>query len=284
MNQELTEFDALLADVQIFLAPIKDVKVVNAESSTTALTAAKRVKELKKILETKRDDMVRPLNDRVDAINAYCKKIRVPLDAAESALKRAVTTYDQEQEVIRQAELRRLEEERLAKERAIEEERRKKEEADRKAREKEEKRIAAELKAKAELERQEREEAEAMFGKATAADKKKDDEVIAAMVAQADAERKERHDAAERAKAEESARLMREKEERDRVNREHVRAVEEQRVKNIKKLWKFDILDAQAVPRQYLMVDDRLIREAISIGAREIPGVRIFQEAVLAVR
>lgn len=41
---------------------------------------------------------------------------------------------------------------------------------------------------------------------------------------------------------------------------------------------KFEIVDAQAVPRQYMMVDERLIREAIKGGIREIPGVRIWTE------
>lgn len=51
-----------------------------------------------------------------------------------------------------------------------------------------------------------------------------------------------------------------------------------------RKRWKFEVVDAMQVPRQYLMVDDRLLRAAVSDGEREIPGVRIYAEDDLAVR
>lgn len=51
-----------------------------------------------------------------------------------------------------------------------------------------------------------------------------------------------------------------------------------------RKRWKFEVTDAMQVPRQYLMVDDRLLRAAVADGEREIPGVRIYQEDDLAVR
>jgi hypothetical protein len=51
-----------------------------------------------------------------------------------------------------------------------------------------------------------------------------------------------------------------------------------------RKRWKFEVTDAMQVPRQYLMVDDRLLRAAVSDGEREIPGVRIYAEDDLAVR
>jgi hypothetical protein len=50
------------------------------------------------------------------------------------------------------------------------------------------------------------------------------------------------------------------------------------------KVWKFEITDAVAVPREYLSVDEVLVREAIRSGVREIAGVRIYQEEQLRVR
>ena len=43
-------------------------------------------------------------------------------------------------------------------------------------------------------------------------------------------------------------------------------------------------LDAALVPREYLIVDEKQIRQAVRDGVREIPGVRIEQVDELAVR
>lgn len=43
--------------------------------------------------------------------------------------------------------------------------------------------------------------------------------------------------------------------------------------------WTFKVVDALLIPRQYLVVSETLIRDAIKAGMREIPGVEIFQEA-----
>jgi hypothetical protein len=50
------------------------------------------------------------------------------------------------------------------------------------------------------------------------------------------------------------------------------------------KRWTFEIVDANAIPRQYLKVDEPSIRAAIRDGAREIPGVRIYQETSISIR
>ena len=42
--------------------------------------------------------------------------------------------------------------------------------------------------------------------------------------------------------------------------------------------WKFEITDVEKVPREYLMVDERKIRDAVKMGTRVIPGVRIFED------
>lgn len=47
---------------------------------------------------------------------------------------------------------------------------------------------------------------------------------------------------------------------------------------HVRQEWKFAIEDASAVPREYLTVDERAIREAVKNGVREIPGMRVYQE------
>ena len=50
------------------------------------------------------------------------------------------------------------------------------------------------------------------------------------------------------------------------------------------KVWKFKVTNPSLVPREYLIVDDTLIRKAVANGSRNIPGVKIFQEDTLRIR
>lgn len=45
-----------------------------------------------------------------------------------------------------------------------------------------------------------------------------------------------------------------------------------------RKTWTFEILNPDAVPREYMMPDERRIREAVKNGVRTIAGVNIFQK------
>ncbi len=45
-----------------------------------------------------------------------------------------------------------------------------------------------------------------------------------------------------------------------------------------RKVWSFEIVDGDKVPREYLIIESQKIRDAIKMGVREIPGVRIFEE------
>jgi hypothetical protein len=56
------------------------------------------------------------------------------------------------------------------------------------------------------------------------------------------------------------------------------------KVKGQTKRWTFEVTNALAVPREYLMVNSVLIREAIRSGVHDIPGVKIFQEDGLSIR
>jgi hypothetical protein len=53
---------------------------------------------------------------------------------------------------------------------------------------------------------------------------------------------------------------------------------------NIRKVWKFEIIDAIKIPRRYLIVDESFIRAEIRNGVREIPGVRIYQEEIMVIK
>lgn len=55
-------------------------------------------------------------------------------------------------------------------------------------------------------------------------------------------------------------------------------------VKGTTKRWTFEVLDSNQIPREYLMVDETAIRQAIAAGVRAIPGVNIFQKEGLSIR
>jgi hypothetical protein len=42
--------------------------------------------------------------------------------------------------------------------------------------------------------------------------------------------------------------------------------------------WKHEVTDESLVPRHYMAIDEKKIREAIDMGLRELPGVRIYEE------
>jgi len=57
-----------------------------------------------------------------------------------------------------------------------------------------------------------------------------------------------------------------------------------EKAKGLTKRWTFEVQDANQVPREYLTVDEKKIREAVQAGARTIPGVRIYQSESIALR
>lgn len=56
------------------------------------------------------------------------------------------------------------------------------------------------------------------------------------------------------------------------------------KVRGTSKYWDFQIIDQTKVPREFLTVNETLVRGAIKDGAREIPGVRIFEQTRIAIR
>jgi hypothetical protein len=51
-----------------------------------------------------------------------------------------------------------------------------------------------------------------------------------------------------------------------------------------KKVWKFEVTDAAMVPREYLVVNESLVRQHVANGVREIPGVRIYEDIQIALK
>lgn len=114
-SQDLLKFNELKAEITALVAPTKQLLVKDFQTCSNAVEAGKSVKDLIKKVEAARKDLVGPLNDEVKEINAYAKQISEPLLASEEHLKHQIVTFEIEQQKIRQAELKRLEEERIKK-------------------------------------------------------------------------------------------------------------------------------------------------------------------------
>lgn len=52
----------------------------------------------------------------------------------------------------------------------------------------------------------------------------------------------------------------------------------------VRERWVFEVVDAALVPRSFLTVDEKAIRNAVACGVREIPGVNIYPEDQVVVR
>lgn len=71
-------------------------------------------------------------------------------------------------------------------------------------------------------------------------------------------------------------------------HKQEMKAVAANKVSGVRKIWKFEITDPELVNREYLMVDEKKVaaamKELVKDGVTEIPGIRFYQEATLAVR
>lgn len=68
------------------------------------------------------------------------------------------------------------------------------------------------------------------------------------------------------------------------VSAQMVQAPKTQNGVTIALSWDFEIQDANLVPVQYMIIDERKIKAAISAGVREIKGVKIFQKETLKLK
>lgn len=52
----------------------------------------------------------------------------------------------------------------------------------------------------------------------------------------------------------------------------------------VKKYWTYEVEDLSKVPREYLLLDDKKVKDAIKQGIRNIKGIRIYEEERLTIR
>jgi hypothetical protein len=203
-------------------------------------------KRIAKAIDTRRKEIINDPGEFVKAVNGLCKSLTDPLVEAESAVKGKITMYQHQFEM----------------------ERRKAEEAARRA--------AAELQEKLRREAEE-------------ANRKAREEAIR----QAEEQAKERQaseaeiEAARQKAGEEAAAVE--------ISAPTVLPLTFPKAENVtrtetgaaafqRKSWEFELSDILQVPRDYLILDEKRVRDSIRMGIREIPGIRIFETTKTVLR
>lgn len=225
------------------------VKITDDASREKAVEMAGQVKRLAKAIESARTSFVALPNDYVKQVNGLAKGIASKLDAIERGLKAKLGEYAQF------LDMERKKAEAAAKQAAIEAQRKIDEEA-RLAREAAEKE-AAEARAKAEE---------------------------AAKAGSADAARLAEIAKAEEEKAAVVADMPTVKVEAPVIPQDTGPVRTAAGTASTKLVWKFEITDPNAVPREFLVVDEKAIRQAVAAGVRQIAGVNIYSENQVAIR
>jgi septal ring factor EnvC (AmiA/AmiB activator) len=261
------QFDQYRAKVKEIEIDAKFLEVRDDETLKFAVELGGTAKRIAKAIEKKRKDTIQPPNDYVKAVNNFCKIFTDSLDLAESVTKRKISQYQAKIELDRREAERKMQE---AARKFQEELQRKVDEENRKARE--EAALKAEEETRARLAREAEERKEKESKKAAEERRKREEAEIEAV----------------RKKAEEEARAIEVKvpevpmpimPERENITRTELGTSAHQR-----KEWKHEVVNPDLVPREYLTVDDKKIREAVKMGVREIPGVRIFEDSTTVFR
>lgn len=251
---DLKVFDQLAADITIFVAPTKSIKVTDAKSSNSAIEVAQNIKSYLAMVDKKRKELVGPLNAQVKAINDYCKHITAPLDDADTFVRSQLNVFAAEQARLAKIEAARIEAERIEIERKAQEAR---------AQAEEELRIKQEAEAEAVAE---------SIGKWGA-----DNGDVDAELAVVDEKQ-------QREWAEEQARLDREAAVRDIEAKQRQYDANEMKIKNTRGTMKVRILDVNLIPKEFLIVtpnEKALI--AVGKSGMKIPGVEFYEEFSVAI-
>lgn len=246
-----------------------DVEITNAVTLQDAVQVGKDCRSVEQKIEVRRKELVDPLNKRVKFINATAKDILAPFQAAMDKVKEKIEVYNirKEAEAKQREESARAEREAIEKKaRAEAEERRRQEEAAQ----------AAEVKRLAELKAQQDAEAK----------KVKDAQQRELLRIRQEEERKAEAEriVKERAEREEQERKRKAEEDKQlairqaQLRNEETKAAGAQKTRNVAKVWTYRIVNEHEVPRNYCVPSAQLIRSAVNAGAREIPGVEIYED------
>ena len=266
-DHELVVFDQLRAEVTKFLGQAMAGKVTDAASCEKALVTRKQIKEYKRQLKKRVDEIVDPLKARINFIKGLANQIETPLDQGEDHLKVETDRFAAQLERARE-EARRIERERQEKAEREAAEARRREEA------------AVEAKRKAELEALERakpKEPEPEHVGVFGTEVTEEEELTAA--------RQSLDEKFEKERLEREARFEREKIQRETVASQNEYDARKLNVSHARKEYEVEVLDIDKVPVELLKRELR-VKEAKAAyksgGFKPIPGLKFTERVTVA--
>lgn len=234
------KFGAYKAESERLEADAKALVVDDQMSLNRAVAIGGSAKKASKAIDAQRKAIILEPQEFVKGVNSIAKMITDQLDEAEKAVKGKIGQFQARQEMERRERERKAREEAEALQRKLDAE---VAEANRKA--------AEEARRKAEEEARAR---KASAAEIEAAKKKAEEEAAKIAVVAPTVVSPVVQDAPKVTRTESGSASQR-------------------------KVWTFEVIDAAQVPREYLMVDEKRIRDAVRMGTRDIPGIRIFEES-----
>lgn len=286
MNTDLSVFDKLKASITLFVSPIKGLTVKTKDENQVSIDHLKTIKTHIKAIEAASKSACEPLKAELKRIKDYENEILAPLEEAEKLIKAQQVVFADQERIEREAELKRINDERIAKEKEAQKERdrlaaeaekirqaeaaalKKKQEAERKAFEAAEKKKQEALKAFGVDPEKVKREAE----EKKAAEQARQEEIRQASIAKQESDRLETE-----------ARLDREAKDREAAARAQEKALEDSRPKNTRQDRKWKVSDSKIVPAEFLMIDKDAVTAALKLG-KEIPGIEIYWVTVAVSR
>lgn len=251
MNNNLVEVtvpmpsDAAADRAQMALSAARSMSIATAEQYEAGAHELQAIKAKHREIDEARKQLVKPIDEARKRIQDFFRAPLEFLEQAEGIVKQKLTAFQNEQERIRREEQRRAEE----------------------AARKERERLEAQAR---EAERKAREKAEA--------DRRAAEEAAAAGRAQEAARLAARASATESKAAEKAGQL----EQRAAAVVAPIIEREVPKVAGLKtrEVYKFEIVDASKLPREYLIPDESRIRKVVNAlkADANIPGVRVYAD------
>ncbi len=238
-------FDQYKTEAVRIATDAKALTVQDQESLNVAVMLGGSAKKIGKAIDAQRKAIILESSEFVKGVNSIAKMITDTLDEAEKAVKGKIGQFQARQEMERRERERKAREEAEALQRKLDAE---VEDANRNA--------AEEARRKAEEEARAR---KASAAEIEAAKKKAEEDAAKIAVVAPTVVSPVVQDAPKVTRTESGSAFS-------------------------KKPWVFEVTNADQVPREFLAVDEKKIRDAVRMGVREIAGVRIYQETQINFR
>jgi hypothetical protein len=266
-------FDDYKAEAARIATDAKALTVQDQESLNVAVMIGGHAKKVSKAIDARRKAIILEPAEFVKGVNGICKMITDSLDEAERITKQKIGQHQAKVELERREAERKAKEATEALQRKLQAEA---DEANQKAAEEARIRVEAEQKIKRETEAAEARERGAKRAELAALEKKAEEERQAAL-------KKAEEDAAKIAVVAPTV-VAPVVQEAPRVTRTESGSASQ------RKNWTFEakkpeqLKEGEELPREYMTQDDGKIRDAIKMGVREIPTLRIFEATTTVFR